>query len=973
MTEKKKTKTRKKGRILRVLATIVSVGVALAIVGTSVFGYYVYSVLETAPTLNIEDFESPESSQIFDSKGVLIADIGAELRENITYADLPQVVIDAFISIEDSRYFVHNGFDLPRFTKAAMTNLITSLKTGDISFDQGGSTFTMQLVKNTYLSAEKSIPRKLKEIYLALQLDTQISKKRVLELYLNMINFGAGTTRGIANAAKYYFGKDVNALNLSEAAYLAGVINAPGMISPFLYGDIEVATTRRNEVLDLMVRHGYISKEECDAAKAIHLENLFAGGNTKEVGSPYQAYIDAVIDEVEKLTGLDPYATPMMIYTSMDREIQEYVEKIQNGETSLKWPLENLQTAIVSLNNKTGEIVALGGGRFYEGERMFNRATSMYKQPGSSLKPVLSYALAFEYLGYSTKHVILDEPYNYRGTNFIVANFDDKYNGEVTVDTAIARSLNIPALKTLQAVVDQIGSKKVIQYLNSIGFDQVNSGNFDIGYAIGGSSFEITPVQEAGAHAAIINGGNYIKPHTVTRIEFKDGSEPLVPTYASTKVISQEAAYLSTSMMEYDVTGPYANYMQILKRSYPVYAKTGTTDWGTNGVEYGIPKGAAKDRWMVASTSEFTTAVWIGFDKAVKGETSYFTTAVSRMNLPGNVNSLMLNALYKTRSKPAAVKRPSGVVGITHVLGVYPYVSPVANMNPSLVVNALIKKDFASLGTLVAPSLSNPTSFTATSVKNNSIERFTFTISPYPQPELLSIAPPTLNMSLTVGGKTVSATGKRLYDPSWIFGAVQYKVRVSVNGNVIGDYAQSTNTFNLDLSLKRGDVVSACGYYGYSLTSITSNEICKELTVEDVNVTVPTTFTGGNYTTFDNWLNSYGINDQNVSYILPAGTTTGQLGTIGSISPAIEGQTMKLKQLEDTDINVNVIDKRVNLFTEFVGKTIEQAKANPIYNLIRCKSTGNGTITQVNVSDKAVTIEDTYLLSSIIDDVDIVG
>ena len=196
------------------------------------------------------------------SKGVLIADIGAELRENITYADLPQVVIDAFISIEDSRYFVHNGFDLPRFTKAAMTNLITSLKTGDISFDQGGSTFTMQLVKNTYLSAEKSIPRKLKEIYLALQLDTQISKKRVLELYLNMINFGAGTTRGIANAAKYYFGKDVNALNLTEAAYLAGVINAPGMISPFLFGDIEVATTRRNEVLDLMVQIGRASCRE---------------------------------------------------------------------------------------------------------------------------------------------------------------------------------------------------------------------------------------------------------------------------------------------------------------------------------------------------------------------------------------------------------------------------------------------------------------------------------------------------------------------------------------------------------------------------------------------------------------------------------------------------------------------------------------------------------------------------------------
>ncbi|OGS58093.1 MAG: hypothetical protein A2Y19_06030 [Firmicutes bacterium GWE2_51_13] len=967
MTEKKKKINRKKGRVTRVFASIVASIVVLAIVGTSVAGYYLYSVIQTAPTLNIEDFESPESSQIFDSEGVLIADIGEELRENITYADLPQVVIDAFISIEDSRFFMHNGFDLPRFTKAAIENLITSIKTRDISFDQGGSTFTMQLIKNTYFSAEKQIPRKIKEIYLAMQLDKQISKKRILELYLNMINFGAGTTRGINNAAQYYFGKEISEITLSEAAFLAGVINAPGAISPFINGDIEVATVRRNEVLNLMVYHGYISEEEAAAAKSINLEDTFAGGSSKKIGSPYQAYIDEVITEVQETTGLDPYTTPMMIYTSMDRKLQDTVEAIQNGETKLKWPNDIIQTAMVTLNNKTGEIVAMGGGRFYEGERLFNRATTMKKQPGSSLKPILSYALAFEYLGYSTQHVILDEPYVYRGTDIVVSNFDERYNGQVTLSAAIARSLNIPALKTLQEVIDKIGSKKVIAYLNSIGFDQVNSGNFDLGYAIGGSSFEITPVQEAGAHAAIVNGGNYIKPHTIQRIEFKDGSEPIVPTYASTKVISEDAAYLSTKMMEYDVTGPYQNYMQILKRNYEVYAKTGTSDWGDKGLEYGIPQGSVKDRWMVASTSQFTTAVWVGYDKASKDQISYITNDVSRMNLPGNVNSLILNELYRERAKPASVKQPSGVVSITHVLGVFPYVSPLADMNPSLVTTALIKKSFAQLGTLVPPALENPTSFDTTMIDSGSQKQFDFAFSAYPNPEALTIAPPTLDMELIVKDKTYTAVGTRLYDPSWIFGAVRYKVRLSIGSTVIAEFAESTNAFSKVVDVPPKSTVRVCGYFGYDSSGITSSEICKDIVVEDTQVNVPNNLTGHSYSVTRDFLASYGINDQVVTYTLPNTATSNQLGTVSLISPAIEGKKYTLTEFEALNIAVTVIDKSVDLNTEFIGKTQAQAEANKICGLITCtfETTVGTLITEVRVDGELVTDEDTYMLSAL--------
>ena len=975
MTEKKKIKARKtRRRIVQILAGIVASVVILAIIGTSIFGYYVYSVLQTAPALNIKDFESIESSQIYDKDGVLIADIGEELRSNVTYAELPQVVIDAFVSIEDSRYFVHNGFDLPRFTKAAIENLQASLKTGQISFEQGGSTFTMQLIKNTYFTtkttlAEKSVPRKLKEIYLALQLDQQISKKRVLELYLNKINFGASTTRGIQNAALFYFGKDITAVNLGEAAFLAGVINAPAVYSPFgQYGDIEKATNRRNDVLYLMKRHGYITEEEEKVAKSIKLEDLITGGSKKIEGSPYQAYVDAVITEVQELTGLDPYTTPMKIYTSMDRALQDTMEKIQNGTAKLKWPNEIIQTAMVTLNNKTGEIIAMGGGRFYNGERLFNRATSMKKQPGSSLKPVLSYGLAFEYLGYSTQHVILDDPYNYRGTNIIVANFDEKYNGEVTLNAAIARSLNIPALKTLQAVIDKIGTKKVIAYLNSIGFTDVTSKNFDIGYAIGGSSFEITPVQEAGAHAMLINGGNYIQPHTVNRIEFKDGSEPLVPAYASTKVLSADAAYLSTNMMEYDVTGPYQNYMQILKRPYQVYAKTGTSDWGDKGLQYGIPNGAVKDRWMVASTSQFTTAVWVGYDKAIKGQANYITNTVSRTNLPGQVNSLILNELYRERPKPAAVKQPSGVTSITHVLGVYPYVAPLANMNPKLIVTALIKKDFAQLGSLNAPALTNPASFTSSDIDNGLKKQFTFTLSPYPTAASLVVASISLPMSLTVGGRTVTATGIRLYDPSWIFGAVKYKVRVSIDGTFIAEYAQSTNVFTVDMDVAPGSTVHACGFYGYDLSTNASTEICQDTVVSDVSINVPNNFTGKNYDTIRNWLSSKGKTDQSVLYSL-TDATTANLGDVKLIDPAIEGTTMTLSALIATNLKVTIFDERVNLYDIFVTKSDAFAKAHQICGLITCNflpdGGTNGTITSVNVAGSNVTAQDTFLLSDL--------
>lgn len=671
-------------------------------------GTYLIQVSSNAPTLIPNDFIEQDSSKIYDAQGELIADIGQQIRENVRYEDLPQMTIDAFVAIEDSRFFEHNGFDLPRFVKAMLENVKT------LSFSQGGSTFTMQLVKGTYFETEETlaprngiegINRKIQEISLALEAERIIDKPRILEMYLNRINFGVpGNKRGIQTAAQYYFGKEVTQLNLVESALLAGVINAPNAYNPLRNPDL--AKQRTDIVLDLMVYHGYITEEEAVLAKSVPIENIVMGAEILENPNllPNQAYVDAVVDEVIALTGQDPVSVSMKIYTSMDRTLQTKIESVLNGEDAgVKWPNEVIQSGIVMMNNQTGEILGIGGGRNYEGERLFNRATDMYRQPGSSAKLILTYPLAFEYLGWSTQHILEDRPIIYAGTDVVIKNFDNVYRGDVTVAQAIGSSLNIPAIETISAVVNAIGVDKTIAYLNSIGFTSVTKENFDLGYGIGGSNFTASPLQMAGAYSAMINEGNYLQPHTVLKIEFADGSETLLPTYTETKALSTEAAYITSAMMEQDVSGPYRNFMQVLRRNFPVYAKTGTSDWGDTGVEFGIPKGAAKDKWMIVSTNTITTAVWVGYDKAVADQISYLDQTQINLNLPGKINNTLLNTLVTVIPKPTAIARPEAVLDMTHVKGVYPYASVTETTPAELIVSGLVKAEFSELRTLGGP------------------------------------------------------------------------------------------------------------------------------------------------------------------------------------------------------------------------------------------------------------------------------
>jgi penicillin-binding protein 1A len=920
---------------------------------------HVTTVIANAPKLDPADFESKESTKIFDKDGVLIADIGLQIRENVTYEMLPQTTIDAFLAIEDSRFFEHNGFDIPRFIKAILENLKT------MSFSQGGSTFTMQLVKNTYFASEESeaadsgwdgINRKIGEIYLALETEKIVSKERILELYLNQINYGVpGNKRGIQTAAQYYFGKTVSELSLVESALLAGIINGPNLYSPMK--NLDLSIERTHTVLDLMAYHGYITSEELELAKSVQIENLLVG-SFAEVGSPYQSYIDVVINEVIASTGQNPVDVPMNIYTFMDRQTQDVIENIQTG-TTLSWIDEHIQMATLAIDNKTGQIVAIGGGRNYNGERLFNRATDMYRQPGSTVKSFLSYALAFEYLGWSTKHAVADEPYSFSTVNpdMFVRNHNGLYQGDVMLEEAIGDSLNIPAILTLKDVVGMVGSASVVKYLNNLGFDKIKVGTgemaFDLGFAIGGSLFKVSPVQLAGAYSMIFNGGQYIKPHTVSRIEYYDGSAPFVTSYSETQLLSEESAFLVQKLLQSIVTTGWFQSNRLVRRDYETFQKTGTTDWGKEGIAYGIPEDAAKDIWSITSTSQHSIVTWVGYDTPSREYRSYIDKAVTNQFYVGKIPSQILDALYLNRAKPLNIIKPAGVTALTHVLGVYPYVAPLPDMNPDLVVTGFINSKFASIPLLSVPAVENPVDMTVVASNNGAQKTLNITLTDYPNPLALIPALPTREMSLTVGDVTVTSVGRRMFDVSWVFGPVKYFSRIVVDGVTVDTLMSDTPLMTTDLTVNPSSTLVVCGYYAYERATSKSLEVCKTVDLKSLEIQAPATLVGADTDTLIEWFSANGLTNYNITYTMPVSFDPTKLDTIASITNLDAGQTYTYDELAALDIDIVVYDKIIDLYATFVNKSY----ATPTwYNYAQYAQPAPGAIvTQVDVNYTAIT------------------
>lgn len=646
----KKEISKKKRMVLNVLLICVIVFVA------TIITFFSYVIIK-APKFDPNNLKFTQMSELYDSDGNLVTKMGNENRTEITYDDLPEVLIDAIIATEDSKFFQHNGFDLARFTKASIYQLMGK-NAG------GASTLTMQIVKNNYTSTEskgfEGIVRKFTDIYLSIfKVERKYTKKEIIEFYVNDSYLGNGAY-GVEQASLNYFGKSVKDLNLAEASFIAGLFQSPKYYNPYYYP--ERAEKRRKTVLYLMQRHGYITEEERKIAEAEPITSYIKQTQTNSTYKEYQGYIETVIEELENEYDLNPYTTPLKIYTAMNREKQDFVNKVMNGE-AWNWENDLVQAGIVMTTSETGEVIAVGAGRNRENQMSFNYATHTNKQIGSTAKPIFDYGPAVEYLGYGTVNYIKDEPHTYSNGKKI-SNSDGGYKGILPMYQALGLSRNITALKTFQQVSSEAGNDKILNFATSLGLTpEVENGKVHEAHSIGsftGSTKEgesrNSPMTMAGAYQAFSNGGYYIKPHTIVKFIYKETDEVVEANASKTRVMNDSTAYIINYALNWSVTDGLARSAANIG-GVSVAAKTGTSNYDTSTIKReGISSRAVNDLWVCGYTPSQTITFWYGYDKLYKEHYSTTSTWTIRDRFYRNLAENLFDKNGETFKVPSSIE-----------------------------------------------------------------------------------------------------------------------------------------------------------------------------------------------------------------------------------------------------------------------------------------------------------------------------
>ena len=670
-------KPRTKGKRKKTIKIIVMILLALTILGLIGVSAFLVYVVKQAPDFKEEMLKSKEATIFYDSEGKEYAKVGLELRENIEYDQLSEVFIDALVATEDSRFFQHNGFDLMRFVKAAVGQAAGQ---GDAG---GGSTLTMQLSKNVFTTKEAKgfagIVRKFTDIYISIfQIERNYTKQQIIEFYTNIHSFGKNIF-GVQEASQYFFGKDAKDLNLSEAAILAGMYQAPSTYNPFDHP--QAAEKRRNTVLYLMERHGYITKEERDMASKIPIESLLTTTATSK--NPYQPYIDLVCQEVKDKYGVDPYSTPMLIYTNMIRSNQDGINKIMDGKSSFKWKDDDMQAGIAVIDSTSGKINAIGSGRNKSGAKSYSFATfdaKSQRQIGSTAKPLFDYGPGMEYNNWSTYTPFVDEPYTYSNGKKI-NNFDGAYKGQITLRQALSGSRNVPALKAFQ----QVDNKKIVDFVTSVGITpEISDGMIHEAHAIGAFTGS-NPLAMAGAYQIFSNGGYYYEPYSVSKIIFRDSdSEPVEYSAPKIKIISESTAYMITDILK---AVPNGTTKAGLSKDH-FAAKTGTTNVDSaTKKKRGLPSSIVRDYWIMGYTHNVVIGIWIGYEELNK-------THYLNYNYDGGKRHQLLNQVAKVCFKHDGkdFTRPSSVVTSKVEKGSNPPKLPSANTPSDQILTELFKR-----------------------------------------------------------------------------------------------------------------------------------------------------------------------------------------------------------------------------------------------------------------------------------------
>lgn len=580
-TPRHRVRTKKKGpfRSIRVMAALV-----LVIIAGLMFGY-IFAAYQSLPEVG-NNMRPAVSSQVFDSQGKLITTLHSDQnRLPIDINKVPKNLQNAFIAAEDNRFYDHIGVDPIGILRAVVTNLTNR------GIAQGGSTITQQLAKNAFLSQDQTLKRKIQEAILALELERKYSKKEILEMYMNQIYFGRGAY-GIQTAAHTYFGKDVGDLTLAECAMIAGLPKSPNYYS----SSVNEATARKNVVVGQMEKYGYITPSQAEEAKKSSLD--IKQKSTSNTTDETAYFIDYVTQEIAQKYGDDAlYKDGLKIYTTLDTDKQHaavqamrHLPETHTDDQGLTQP----QGAIISIDPKTGHILAMVGGR---GQDSFNRASMAVRQSGSAFKPFV-YMTAMEH-DMTPDTIMEDKKVEYGGWS--PHNADNSYQGRMPLWKALALSVNTVAVQ----LADKVGPSNVIANAKKLGITTLvedGSPNDDnlASVALGGLTKGVTPLEMAAAYGAFANKGVYIKPTAIVKILDRNGNvlEDNSSDVQKTQVMSEKTAYEMTSMLEGVIARGTGTAASIGR---PAAGKTGTTDDN-------------HDAWFIGYTPDIVTAVWVGDD-----------------------------------------------------------------------------------------------------------------------------------------------------------------------------------------------------------------------------------------------------------------------------------------------------------------------------------------------------------------------
>ena len=586
--------------------------------------------------------QANQSSGIYDRNGVLLYSVYQ--NQNRIYVNLkgiPKYVQEGTIAIEDKNFYTNQGFSITGYLRA-IRNIVL------LRGLSGGSTLTQQLVKNVLLSSEQTIPRKIKELMLSIQVDRKYTKDQILEMYLNDVPYG-GTAIGVQAAAQVYFNKDVKELDLAQSAFLAGLPQSPSVYSPFSGNKYYI--NRTASVLKQMVSQGYITQKQSDSALD-EIKNTKFAENAVGIKAPH--FVMYVKQQLVKQFG-DALVENggLRVKTTLDYKIEEQAEKIVKDEIAKDKDLKVGNGAAVVTNPKTGDILAMVGSEDYfntKNDGNFNAATS-FRQPGSSLKPI-TYATAFT-RGYTPATLLMDVQTNFKAQeaekDYIPVNYDGKYRGPVQVRFALANSLNIPAVKMLAMV----GIKNVMQNAFNMGIENwepTDANLKDVGYSLVLGGRDVRLIDEAEAYGVFANGGTKMPLNSI--LEVSDSKGNVIYKYnqpSPQRIFSQEVSFLISHILLDNAarTMEFGPYSQLVVAGHPnVSVKTGTTN-------------DIRDNWTVGYTPSYVVGVWVG-----NNDNSPMSKVASGITGAAPIWNKIISAVLKGKPDEPPQK-PDDVIAVT--------------------------------------------------------------------------------------------------------------------------------------------------------------------------------------------------------------------------------------------------------------------------------------------------------------------